>query len=473
LHDARAELHAMHETSPAWQWRSDGAHQFTAWRPPPDATDTQWAAPSVFGKTVWAYFGADATAAAALRARMQGGAPLHAHRVCHLDGNGARHRFELRGAAVTDTLGRGRGYAGTARPVDDAVAREAEQRALDTLLPAVAVPVFEMTGLLGAPTRVGRGNAAAAQCLGLEPAQLAGLAYADLQSRLPHELRAAVTNALTASDEDQEPSIASGWNVHARRIDHLGPGGEDAECRWVLTLVPAAPVQGTHDAAAAEHESFSYTVSHDLRAPIRVVEGFTKILKEDYGRQLDRIGNDHLDRVLGAAARMNSMIDALLALSQLSSRPLSRQPVDLSQVASFVVEELRRQSPGREVAVQIEPGLLTQGDPTLLRVVLENLLGNAWKYTAKTREAKIWLERGLQDGQPVFTVRDNGAGFDMRFADRLFGVFQRLHSAHDFPGTGVGLASVRRIVGRHGGQVWAESAVERGSSFHFTLPERV
>ena len=186
--------------------------------------------------------------------------------------------------------------------------------------------------------------------------------------------------------------------------------------------------------------------------------------------QLDRIGNDHLDRVLGAAARMNSMIDALLALAQLSSRPLSRQPVNLSQLAAYVVEDLRRQAPERTVAVHVEAGLLAQGDPTLLRVVLENLLGNAWKYSARSRNAQIWLERGRHAGHEVFTVRDNGAGFDMRFADRLFGVFQRLHSASDFPGTGIGLATVRRIITRHGGEIWAESVVDRGSSFHFTVP---
>ncbi len=228
---------------------------------------------------------------------------------------------------------------------------------------------------------------------------------------------------------------------------------------------PAADAQ----ADAAERESFGYTVSHDLRAPIRVVEGFTKILKEDYGASLDRIGNDHLDRVLGAAARMNAMIDALLALSRLSTQPLQRQPVNLSQLAAYVAEDLRRQSPGREVALHIEPGLQVSGDPTLLRLVLENLLGNAWKYTGKARAPEIWLERRPQHPD-TYTVRDNGAGFDMRFADRLFGVFQRLHSASDFPGTGIGLATVRRIVRRHGGEVWAEAEVERGASFHFSLP---
>lgn len=218
-----------------------------------------------------------------------------------------------------------------------------------------------------------------------------------------------------------------------------------------------------------DHESFSYTVSHDLRAPIRVVEGFTRILKEDYGRLLDRIGNDHLDRVLGAAARMNAMIDALLALSKLSSQPIARQPVNLSQLAGYVIEDLRRQSPQRDVQVQISPGLQVMGDPTLLRVVLENLLGNAWKYTGKRTDAQIWFERSGQENA-MFSVRDNGAGFDMRFADRLFGVFQRLHSVNDFQGTGVGLASVRRIIRRHGGEIWAEAEVGRGANFHFSVP---
>jgi signal transduction histidine kinase len=219
-------------------------------------------------------------------------------------------------------------------------------------------------------------------------------------------------------------------------------------------------------------ESFMYTLSHDLRAPIRVIEGFARILKEDYGRTIDRIGNDHIDRVLGAAARMSGMIDALLGLSQLSAKPLERQPVNLSQLAAYVAEDLRRQSPQRRVALHIDPELQVQGDPTLLRMVLENLLGNAWKYTGKRDDAEIWFERNRDERQLVFTVRDNGAGFDMRFADRLFGAFQRLHSATEFQGTGVGLVSVRRIIRRHGGEIWAESAPGQGARFHFTLAPR-
>ena len=172
---------------------------------------------------------------------------------------------------------------------------------------------------------------------------------------------------------------------------------------------------------------------------------------------------------MSASARMNSMIDALLSLSQLSTRPLARQPVNLSQQAGYVMEEIRRSAPLRELELDIEPGLIVQGDPTLLRMVLENLLGNAWKYSAKVPCTEIRFGCVEQGGRRVYVVSDNGAGFDMRFAERLFGVFQRLHSASDFQGTGVGLALVRRIIRRHGGDIWAESALGEGARFYFTL----
>jgi len=303
------------------------------------------------------------------------------------------------------------------------------------------------------------------------PAPL-GMALAErVAASAPDALRQAL--AAQAPLRDVEGRFVPAPDQPSRRVLLRGAPVCDAEGRFagyegtlrvVDDVMPPSPAD-----AEAERESFGYTVSHDLRAPIRVVEGFTRILKEDYGPSLDRIGNDHLDRVLGAAARMNAMIDALLALSRLSSQPLTRQPVNLSQLAAYVAEDLRRQSPGREVTLHIEPGLQVMGDPTLLRLVLENLLGNAWKYTAKARAPEVWLERRPQHPD-TYTVRDNGAGFDMRFADRLFGVFQRLHSASDFQGTGIGLATVRRIVRRHGGEVWAEAEVDRGASFHFSLP---
>ena len=200
-----------------------------------------------------------------------------------------------------------------------------------------------------------------------------------------------------------------------------------------------------------------------------MVEGFARILKEDYGHQLDRVANDHLERVLSAAARMNQMIDALLTQARLSTQPLVRQPVNLSQLAAYVADELKRAAPEREINFDIEPEMQAHGDPMLLRLVIENLLGNAWKYTQRCRLAQISFRAEAQEGRRVYVVRDNGAGFDMRSVDRLFGLFQRLHSASDFPGTGVGLASVRRIVRRHGGDIWAEAQPEQGAAFHFTL----
>jgi signal transduction histidine kinase len=234
---------------------------------------------------------------------------------------------------------------------------------------------------------------------------------------------------------------------------------------------PAArPASATSEDDAA---AFSYALSHDLRAPLRVVEGFARILKEDYGRQLDRIGNDHLDRMLGASARMNAMIDAMLALAQLSNQPLANEAVDLSKLALEVVDELRRTHPERAIEVQIAPGLQTRGDRVLLRQMLENLLGNAWKYTSATSSPRISLRErpeAVGPGLKAYELSDNGAGFDMRSADRLFGLFQRLHAQSEFPGTGLGLASVLRIVRRHGGDIRAQAEPGRGARFLFTLP---
>ncbi len=248
---------------------------------------------------------------------------------------------------------------------------------------------------------------------------------------------------------------------------------QDAEGRFAGYIGLAAPLEPSTDAAsmpaADEHEAFAYTISHDLRAPIRVVEGFARILKEDYGNTLDRVGNDHLDRVLAAAARMNAMIDAMLSLSKLSTQPLLHERVDMSRIAGHVADELRRGAPQREADIQIQSGLCVQGDPTLLHIAIENLLGNAWKYSAKVAHAQIAFEEVDKGGRKAFVVRDNGAGFDMHHADRLFGAFCRLHGSSDFAGTGVGLASVRRIVRRHGGEIWAEAEPGRGAHFYFTL----
>lgn len=222
--------------------------------------------------------------------------------------------------------------------------------------------------------------------------------------------------------------------------------------------------------AAREMESFSYSVSHDLRAPLRVVDGFAAIIVEDYGARLDTLGREHVQRIIAAAARMNAMIDALLAMSRRTGRGLEIERFDLSRAALELADELRATDVRRKVEFHIEPDLRATGDPTLLRLVLQNLLGNAFKFTGQATQAVVEFGHHVVDGNDVFFVRDNGAGFDMRFAEHLFGLFQRFHSQNEFPGTGVGLATVQRIVRKHGGRIWAESEPGRGACFYFTLP---
>jgi light-regulated signal transduction histidine kinase (bacteriophytochrome) len=222
-------------------------------------------------------------------------------------------------------------------------------------------------------------------------------------------------------------------------------------------------------AANRELEAFAYSVSHDLRAPLRAIEGFSHILLTKYGGVVDETGQDYLRRVRAASQRMGELIEDLLSLSRVSRSELKREDVNLSDLARTVAAELSQRSPGRSVQFVIAPHVVTHADPHLLRVVLENLLGNAWKFTSKRDQACIEFGAETRDGKLVCFVRDNGAGFDMAFADRLFGAFQRLHSTAEFPGNGIGLASVKRIIHRHGGQVWAEGAVDQGATFYFSL----
>lgn len=219
----------------------------------------------------------------------------------------------------------------------------------------------------------------------------------------------------------------------------------------------------------AELDAFAYSVSHDLRAPLRSIDGFSQILLEDHSAQLDDWGLESLRRVRAASQRMATLIDDLLKLARITRAEMRLEAVDLSGMAREIATELQGTTTERQVAFVIAPGLETRGDPRLLRVVLENLLFNAWKYTSKQPHPRVELGSIQTNGQRVFTVSDNGAGFDMKYVDKLFGVFQRLHSAAEFEGTGVGLATVRRIISRHGGRIWAEGAVDRGATFYFTL----
>jgi PAS domain S-box-containing protein len=223
------------------------------------------------------------------------------------------------------------------------------------------------------------------------------------------------------------------------------------------------------EAANEELRSFAYSVSHDLRAPLREVDGYSKALQEESGAELGDSARAYLDKMRAGTERMSRLVGGLLRLSRLAQSRMLREAVDLSAIAAGVIERLRRAEPGRDVEFVAKPGLAANGDAELLGVVLENLLGNAWKFTARKERARIEFGAEEADGEQSFFVRDNGAGFDMARAGGLFGPFQRLHSAEEFAGNGIGLATVQRIVRRHGGRAWAEGEPGKGATFRFTL----
>lgn len=224
------------------------------------------------------------------------------------------------------------------------------------------------------------------------------------------------------------------------------------------------------EAANKELEAFSYSVSHDLRAPLRSIDGFSQAIIEDYGDGIDDRGKDYLRRVRSAAQRMAVLIDDMLDLSRVTRNEMAMREMDLSGMAEDIAEKLRRQQPERRVDVVIQPGISAWGDEHLLRIALENLFENAWKYTSKHPTARIEFGSRTLGREQVCFLKDDGAGFDPKYAQKLFGAFQRMHTLEEFPGTGVGLATVQRIIHRHGGRIWAESEVEKGATFHFSLP---
>lgn len=222
--------------------------------------------------------------------------------------------------------------------------------------------------------------------------------------------------------------------------------------------------------ANEELEAFSYSVSHDLRAPLRSIDGFSLALIEDLGTSLPAPALDHLERIRAATRRMGQLIDDMLILARVSRAELRRETIDVSQLAAQIVDDLRREDPSRQVTVRIAPGLTASGDSQMIRQALHNLIGNAWKFTGREPEATIDVGETLVDGAPTIYVRDNGAGFDPKYSQKLFKAFQRLHATAEFPGSGVGLATVQRIVHRHGGRTWAEGAPGQGAAFYVMLP---
>lgn len=280
--------------------------------------------------------------------------------------------------------------------------------------------------------------------------------------------------------DDELGALTDAFNQMLGHIE-----GQDRELRRYAADLEQRVAERTHEleernealrrnaaellAANQELDAFAYSVSHDLRAPLRSIDGFSQVLLEDYAAQLDEAGRDSLRRVRAASQRMATLIDDLLKLARVTRVEMRTEVVDVSGMARDIAAELQRTDAARHVEFVIAPGLKARADAPLLRVALENLLRNSWKYTAKQPRPRVEFGSIEANGGQAFMVRDNGAGFDMKYMDKLFGVFQRLHSAAEFEGTGVGLATVRRIITRHGGRIWAEGAVDQGATFYFTL----
>jgi light-regulated signal transduction histidine kinase (bacteriophytochrome) len=283
------------------------------------------------------------------------------------------------------------------------------------------------------------------------------------------DMQVAVLNILEDSTADRlraEAAVKASLNI----LEDLSDA--QAEIRTLNVELEARVEQRTAELVVANKnlEAFTYSVAHDLRSPLRTLSGYSEALREDYGDRLDETGRWYTERIEAATERMGALIDDLLNLSQVSRAEMSLGPVDLSTEVAAIAGELQTREPGRRVRFALQDGVWVNADRTLIRTVLQNLVENAWKYTAKRDDATIEFgTTAAEDARVCCYVRDNGAGFDPAFRGKLFQPFQRLHAVTEFPGTGIGLASVRRIIERHGGRVWAEGAVGRGATFYFTL----
>jgi len=357
-------------------------------------------------------------------------------------------------------------------------------RFLDSIIEHMPAMVFIKDGR---ELRFERINRAGEELLGVGRAELLGKNDYDFfppEQAASFQARDRETLARGAVvDIAEEPIRTAGgerW-LHTRKVPMRGADGMPAHLLGISVDITeqrqtAAALRRAAQAAEAanrELESFSYSVAHDLRAPLRAMSGFAQVLLEDYENELDAEGVDSLLEVHTNAVRMGALIDALLSLSRVTRTELRREPVDLGAIARGVVARLAAAEPGRAVETVIGEGLRAHMDPALARTLMENLLGNAWKFTGtgKSGTARIEVGAVAGDGERAFFVRDDGAGFDMAYAGKLFAPFQRLHSTGEFPGTGIGLATVQRIVARHGGRVWAEGRPGQGAAFYFTVGE--
>lgn len=478
----------------AWAWRTDAEHRYTQ-LDERFRTVTGFDPADFIGRRPWDIDGAEATGGDwdSYRARLA----AHDEVVLILSRpgtDGSIRHLELRGRAVL-RHGRFLGYRGIGRDVTERLTTE---RALDESrrqYGEVIESVNEVIFRTDADGKLSFLNRAWQRLSGFAPAASLGHALIDFlhpddrpqaEDMLAQVARGELDECccqlrLRTHDGEVRWIEATGRRITDADGHHLGLAGtlDDISARKIaeMTLknvnqeLEARVRQRTAELEASnrELEAFSYSVSHDLRAPLRAIDGFARILEEELDGRLDDDARRHLDRIRRASQRMSHLIDALIELAHLTRQSLHKETFDLSEIALQIIEELRAEEPERKVEVEITRGLMVTADRTLARVLLENLLRNAWKFSAREPVAKIRFHAERDSERRVFSVEDNGAGFDMAFAGNLFRPFNRLHDTTDFPGTGIGLATVQRIIQRHGGLIWASSKPGNGARFSFTL----
>ena len=503
LRESEARFRGLTALSSDWYWEQDKELRFIAMAGG-DARHAYVASSSNLGKTRWEIKGLQAEKSAREHHCQQ----LERHETFHnfeyqrYDDNEQLVTVSVSGEPIFDAAGQFAGYRGVGSDVTERRRTEATLHASEARFRTVVAALAEGVVLRDRDANIVDCNLSAERLVGKSLAEMKGKRYFDAAWKLSRE------DGTLLTEEERPATVA--LRTGLPRHDVLRYERPDGRVFWVLTNVqplfndPQGALSGfvttitditelkrseqeiirlnvdlegrvlrrtaQLEAANKELEAFSYSVAHDLRSPLNAIDGFSALLQKALAAGISERGAHYLSRIRAGVKQMGELTDALLTLAQISRTPLKNEQVDLSSIALCILGGLQERDPARVAQLTVQPGLTVQGDCALLRQVLENLLANAWKFTSRQPSCQILVGRETApDGQLVYFVKDNGAGFDMSYADKLFGTFQRLHSPGEFAGTGIGLATVQRIIARHDGKIWAEATPELGASFYFTL----
>jgi PAS domain S-box-containing protein len=495
LHESEARFRSLTEMSSDFYWESDAEHRLTA-RASANrklSTVSAFQRGTQIGERRWEipYLSPDEAGWHAHRAVLDAHLPFRNFELSRLGADGSERHISISGDPVFDAAGAFRGYRGVGTDITERKRRGEALLRFRAAMDATADAVY-LTDR--ASLRFIDVNAAACRMQNRTREELLALGPEWVLSTSREELARAYDAVIAAGEatapvemlrrrrdgdgsqfwvelERRAQRSGEGWTIVTVVRDITERKRQEFELRRLNEELERRVAERTFalEVANKELEAFSYSVSHDLRAPLRAIHGFSRLVEEQYASQIDEEGRDMLRRVCAGAEKMGLLIDDLLRLSRISRQAMRVEPVDLSALAREVVDELHAGEPARRVEWVIAPQVSAEGDPGLLRVVLQNLIGNAWKYSSRRDAARIEFGLGESSGRRAYFVRDNGVGFDMADATKLFGAFQRLHSAAEFPGSGIGLATVARILHRHGGSAWAEARVGEGATFYFSL----